>query len=433
MCHTCAVAYPYPAYLVVATPPPPPARLFLPVEPKNSMEMFQVPARRWWWGLLALAALVVVTLGVTVYFAFIMSAFNPDVGGATTPSDFLINNLSIVADIGICTLIAWLFYRQGIGRLVSVVGHFRWRWFFITVGIFAACYVVELAVFEFTGSSEGIDFSQFSLQPHTWFILVSILLTTPFQCAGEEFQARALLPRLVTAIVPVKGLGLVLSAVLPAAAFMWMHDAQDPWLNLNYFCFALLTWWLAFRTGGIEASIGLHMVNNLFSEADMPFTDISDMFDRSAGQGSPMVLVDVGCVLVMVIIVTLVARKRQEARLSSPAESLATMPAPGQMASAKRYDYAPVTSLVTAVLALVSFVGILVAALIGGIDLVLLPLGVGMVCVGLAIAFGIPGIDAARNREAGHLGMAVAGLVVSGVLVLIVGVVVVVASLAAVS
>jgi len=292
------------------------------------MRFFQVPARRWWWGLLAVLSYVGIYFVVMIISTIIWMLIDPssvkdlvntDGAMVTTPGVFLVNNLMVATDVLVCPLIAWLFYRQGFGWLVSVVGRFRWKWAALTLGVFAAGYAVEMAIEVAVTGPKDYGLYDLHWQTSTWFMLFAILLTTPFQCAGEEFQARALLPRLVAAIVPVKGLSLALSALVPSVVFMLLHDAQDPWLNLNYFCVALLMWWLAYRTGGIEASIALHLVNNLFSEWMLPFTNISDMFDRSQGTGSPIVLVYIGVELVLVLLVDYIARRRGVIRASSPA------------------------------------------------------------------------------------------------------------------
>jgi len=380
---------------------------------------------------------------------------------ATTPGLFVLNNISIAAEIGVCTLIAWLFFRQGIGWLVSVVGRFRWRWFFITVGVFAAGYVVLSGVIIGAFGLEGYGCSELSTQPYTWFMLAAIVFTTPFQCAGEEFQSRALLPRLIAAIVPVRWLSLTLSALVPSLIFMLLHDAQDPWLNLNYFCVALMMWWLAYRTGGIEASIGLHLVNNLFSEWYLPFTNIGGMFDRSVGTGSSEVLVNLGFQLALVVIVDVLARQRGLVRESSPGavdalvvaprrwmlraaeatrratpadlapyNALAALPPPSApvlvypppYSGYAPYWYTPpppvsrahnglgVASLIAGVAAwagLVAGFALLTASELAGTMTITAALTAAVV----AVACGGPGIDAARHQEATNKAAATAGLV----------------------
>jgi len=319
--------YPYGVPPASYPAPPAPLKLFLPTKLKDSMRFFQVPARRWWWGLIVLAVYVVCYLIVQVGAVFIIFTKDPTLipivanGGEipATPSFFLINNIAIAMDIGVCTLLSWIFFRQGFGWLVSVTGRFRWKWLGIALGIFAAGYAVEMVVEILVFGAAEYGIVGLEMKPYTVFMIISVLVTTPLQCAGEEFQSRAFLPKLITAIIPFRVPGLVLSALIPSTVFMYLHDAQDPWLNLNYFCVALMMWWLAYRTGGIEASIALHFVNNFFSEWMLPFTDFSDMFDRSAGTGSPTVLIYLAVQLVLVLIVDWVARKKGLVRMSAPA------------------------------------------------------------------------------------------------------------------
>ncbi|MCL1906558.1 MAG: lysostaphin resistance A-like protein [Propionibacteriaceae bacterium] len=281
-----------------------------------------MPARRWWWALIALVAygvafVVVMVIVVLVWVRLDQNAFeDPD---TTSPSDFLGNNLYNATDIALCTLIAFVFFRQGFGWLCSVVGRMRWRWLLLALGIAMVGYgVVALGEIAFLGV-EHFGADDMEWKPYTWFVIATIVLTTPLQCAGEEFQARALLPKLIAAIVPIRHLGLLLSAILPAILFTVMHNAQDFWLNLDYVCFALMAWWLAYRTGGIEASIALHLANNLWALWMIPFQDFSDLFDRSDGTGSPFGLAYIGLDLGLVLLIDYVGRRRGIVRLSAPA------------------------------------------------------------------------------------------------------------------
>jgi len=310
-------------------PPPYPgpakrqAKLCQPTEPKDSMRFFQVPARPWWVGLLALVAFGGIGYYLLSYWVvpIVVYMVYPQIADAdgTTPGVFLANNLVVAMDIPICVLFSWLFFKQGFGWLVSVVGRFRWKWAFLTFGIFLLGYGIEMAAEVMVYGVGNYGFSSLQIKPYTWFMLAVILLTTPLQCAAEEFQARALLPRLVAAIVPHRWMGLILSGVLPSGVFMYLHHAQDFWLNVNYFSVGMIMWWLAYRTGGIEASIALHLVNNFFAEWTLPFTDFSNMFDRSEGTGSPYVLIYVAVQAVLVLLVDVIARKKGIVRLSAPA------------------------------------------------------------------------------------------------------------------
>ncbi len=286
------------------------------------MRFFQVPARKWWWGLIALAAYIAAYALISMAVSpFLMMTFAEDMVyyGTMTPSGFVVNDLINALYIPVCVLLAWLFFRQGFGWVVSVVGRFRWKWFGLTVGIFLVVYAIRLAADVVTVGPEGLGITQLEMQPYTWFMIAAIVIMTPFQSAGEEFQHRVFLPKVVAAIIPWRYAGLVLSAVLPALVFMWAHNAQDLWLNVNYFAFAILSWWLAYRTGGIEASIAFHTVNNLFGLWMMPFNDFTGVFERSAGSSSPTVLFTLIWQLAAVLIIDFVARRHGLVRKSAPA------------------------------------------------------------------------------------------------------------------
>jgi membrane protease YdiL (CAAX protease family) len=295
------------------------------------MRFFQVPARPWWWAFIAFAAFVA-ALGISLVLLSIPLLFlEPEFALGTlagemviTPVVFLMNNIMIIAAIPLAILTSWLFYKQGFGWLSSVVGRFRWKWLGFTLGVFAAGYLVWYVV-EFLIMRDTEAYSNLSVTPDTWFMIVAILSTTPLQAASEEIATRGLFPRLITAAIPHRVIGLVVAAVLSTGVFMVIHFAQDIWLNIYYVSLGLMLWWLVYRTGGLEASIALHVVNNLFAMWVLPFTDISDMFNRESGAASPIILVYLGIQLFLVLLVDYFARRKGLVRKSAPAAALAVV------------------------------------------------------------------------------------------------------------
>ena len=213
-----------------------------------------------------------------------------------TPLLFLVNNLALVTAIPLAWAAHRVVFGQGIGWLSSIVGRFRWRLFGRFAGFTLVAYLVwtavELAV---GGVPEGL-----AIRPETWFLLASVLLTTPLQAAAEEFAFRGLGARAIGSWFPASRIGLVVSAAVTGVAFMLMHGAGDPWLNAFYLYFGAVACVLTWRTGGLEAAIALHVINNLTGLAWVPFTGVEDLFDREAGVGDPTVLIQMA-------IVTLVA------------------------------------------------------------------------------------------------------------------------------
>ncbi|MDR2896734.1 MAG: CPBP family intramembrane metalloprotease, partial [Propionibacteriaceae bacterium] len=292
--------------------------LFQPTELRDQMRFFQVPARGWAWGLLALllaaalvfAAMLIGNVAMMLDPAFAASLFETGASGSLTdvtsalvmtPAVFLINNLSIAAFIPVAVLASWLIYKQGFGWLSSVVGRFRWRWWGMALAVFAIGYAIYYAI-QLALFGPQSFFGDMSWRSSSLVLIIGIVLTTPLQCAGEEFLVRGLVARSIAAIIRPRLIGLAASAIGSSLLFMWLHSAADVWLNSYYTCVGLMLWWLVWRTGGLEAAVAFHIINNLMSEINVPFTDISQMMDRSAGQGSPWILLDLGVQLILVLL-----------------------------------------------------------------------------------------------------------------------------------
>jgi membrane protease YdiL (CAAX protease family) len=88
---------------------------------------------------------------------------------------------------------------------------------------------------------------------------VVIVLTAPFQAAAEEIFFRGYLMQALGSLVAHPAFGVVVSALI----FALMHGVQNPALFLNRLGFGLLAGVLVWRTGGLEAGIGAHVVNNV--------------------------------------------------------------------------------------------------------------------------------------------------------------------------
>jgi membrane protease YdiL (CAAX protease family) len=305
---------------------PAPQKLFQPTQLKDHFRFFEVPARKWWWALIALVVTGVLWFVVQLIasIAMIISDLETLETGeiATTPAVFLINNLSIVASIPLAVLVAWLFYKQGFGWLSSVVGRFRWKWFGLTLGVFTIGYLAMTGGDILIGGVENAGFDELAILPYTWFMIAAILLTTPLQAAAEEFFLRGLVPRLVCALIPVRGVGLILSALVTSGLFMWMHGSQDLWLNIYYFGVALVMWWLCYRTGGVEAAVASHIIWNLLALWTLPFSDFSNMFERGDGSGSPALMIYLAVEIAMALIIDWLARRRGLVRMAAPAASI---------------------------------------------------------------------------------------------------------------
>ena len=145
----------------------------------------------------------------------------------------------------------------------------------------------------------------------TIFYLAVVLLTTPFQAAAEEYVFRGVIQRIagswVRGPIPSLILGTAVSSVLFAAA----HMAGDPWLILYYWLFGVFLSLLAHYSGGLEAPIVIHAINNVAMFVTATFSgEIAQKIDRSAGAGGPFMLIPVAAILVVSAAAIILARVR---------------------------------------------------------------------------------------------------------------------------
>lgn len=304
-----------------------PARLAtVPQVPTPYFHFLRTPRNRWWRTLLYLVAAAVAWVLVSTVAAVVATLVDIGTGRTTaealaqgrivfTPGLFLANNLSLAALGPIAYLLQWALTRQRPRWLSSVAGRFRWRWFAVCSGIvgvlWGATFVVQLLV-------PG-QVPPGKLSPDWLFMLLAVLLTTPLQAAGEEFGFRGALVRGVASWIPLRWLGWGVGTAVSSLVFMSLHGAGDPWLNLFYLSFGIASSVLAWRTGGLEASVAVHVINNLIQLVPVAlFADIGGAFDRQAGAGDPSVLIYIGLMVAAIVSLSFAAKRMRIARLGPP-------------------------------------------------------------------------------------------------------------------
>lgn len=271
----------------------------LPVEERPYHQFWRSPWNAWWRPVVAvlLGGIGFVTLALV--FGMIALIADPpprlDPRSITlTPVMFLANNLSLAALIPLSIALSVAFLRQPAGYLASVAGRIRWRLLFKVAALLTPIWIMQQAFTVWVTWDE----TELAIRPHTVAMAVIILTTQVFQCAGEEYGFRGLVNRGVGGLIGHEHVSFLVSAMVSSLFFTVVHNAQDPWLNLFYFVFGMVACYLTWRTGGLEAAIALHCVNNLIAMTFVPFSDMSGLFDRGEGTGSALILVNVGFLLV---------------------------------------------------------------------------------------------------------------------------------------
>ena len=112
----------------------------------------------------------------------------------------------------------------------------------------------------------GAD-AHYTVPRYWWVWLLAIIITSPLQALAEEMFFRGYLMNVISGLalnLPEKA-GRWLSVVGSALIFALMHGTQNAWLFADRLAFGLLAGWLVIVTGGLEAGVAAHVVNNLFA------------------------------------------------------------------------------------------------------------------------------------------------------------------------
>ena len=171
------------------------------------------------------------------------------------PAGMIAANLGIATLIPICWVLMAIVHQVRPRWLSSVQPRLRWRYLLICAGValvvLNAVTLIPLAL----GSTDVTVAPQAGF----WGFLVVIVLTSPLQAAAEEIFFRGYLMQALGSLVAHPAFGVVVSALI----FALMHGVQNPALFLNRLGFGLLAGVLVWRTGGLEAGIGAHVINNI--------------------------------------------------------------------------------------------------------------------------------------------------------------------------
>jgi membrane protease YdiL (CAAX protease family) len=237
----------------------------LPTVPVAYHQVLRGPRWRWWRPLVSLAALVglLLVLFVGVFSAFDgLDALLPDARFGSLADDLSpISNLEL--DLVLAGLVpvaagaVTVAHRVRPRWVFSVQDGLRWRWLGRCALVVAPVWVVYL------GLGLVVDPVEPGRPEHWVLLLVMAFVVTPFQAAGEELLFRGWLVQNVGScfIRPVPG--LVVSTVLSAALFALAHGSLDPWVLLSIATLAVAASLAGWRTGGLEAGIAMHAVNNV--------------------------------------------------------------------------------------------------------------------------------------------------------------------------
>ncbi|MBN6051399.1 CPBP family intramembrane metalloprotease, partial [Nonomuraea sp. RK-328] len=214
-------------------------------------------------GFLAVGIVVVLAGTVFATLAGLPMPITPDETFGDPVFGMAVLLLSIAAVLPLVFGTAALVQRRRPGTLSSVAGRLRWPWLLWCAGLAVLALVLGQAAHAVTLALSGEDTSDmFGWAGWNEFLpaLVVIVLLVPFQAAAEEYIFRGWVLQAVGAHVR----NPVWAIVLGAALFASLHGYTGAGI-VDVFAFGAVMGWLAVRTGGLEAPIALHVVNNMMA------------------------------------------------------------------------------------------------------------------------------------------------------------------------
>jgi hypothetical protein len=227
----------------------------------------------WWRPALGLLLLLVVYLVVNVTVAVIglLGALaagadlrtlpSPGVTDLTDPAVLLLVNVSLILAIP-CVWMVWaVAHGMRIGWSSSVLARVRWRLF----GPFAVLAVVSIGAGVAVSFAVGLlsgDPVSGPVRSYGWLLAV-VVFTTPLQAAAEEYLFRGYLSQSIAGWIRQPRTGAIVAAVISAALFSLAHGPTDVPTFLDRFAFGLAASAVVWLTGGLEAAIVAHTVNNV--------------------------------------------------------------------------------------------------------------------------------------------------------------------------
>ncbi|MBX9397558.1 CPBP family intramembrane metalloprotease [Streptomyces sp. TRM72054] len=168
--------------------------------------------------------------------------------------------LGISLSIPVVLLAARWVQRRAAGTVSSVAGGLRWRRLGLCLAVALPVSATSLGISMLLPEPEGSgpELTWAGLSPFL-LGLATVCLLVPFQAAAEEYVFRGWLLQAVGAWCRSPWVAVTPQAVLFAAAHGW----GTPWGFADLVVFGLITGALTIRTGGLEAAIALHVLNNL--------------------------------------------------------------------------------------------------------------------------------------------------------------------------
>jgi len=235
-----------------------------------------------------------------------------DVTAEATPTGLALLNVVIAAAIPATWAVTWWLHRLKPRWVSSVAPRIRWRYLLACLGVSVVALLASLGVGLLLPLAPGEapvgEVNEFTARTRD-FLLV-ILLLTPLQAAGEEYLFRGYLTQAFGSLVWSRRVSQALAVLGPALIFALFHGlSQDVPVFFDRFAFGVVAGILVIRTGGLEAGIAMHVLNNFLAFGlALAFGDLTSALNATGGSSWWMILTTLTQSLVYLGLASWVAR-----------------------------------------------------------------------------------------------------------------------------
>lgn len=229
--------------------------------------------RGWWRPLLGVFAVIVFWFGSTAAIVGVAFALELVVTGQPLTSDtdlladpgpILLGGIlfSIAVLVPAALGVSWALHSVTPGWLTSVGGRVRWAYLAGCAGLAVVTLILTIGLMSVlpAGTDQQLESTPTDLNGRVAALLLVTLLLVPFQAAGEEYLFRGYLTQAFGASFPT-----VVAVLGPALIFALAHGGQELPIFVDRLAFGLVAGYLVIRTGGLEAGVAMHIVNNWFA------------------------------------------------------------------------------------------------------------------------------------------------------------------------
>jgi membrane protease YdiL (CAAX protease family) len=199
-----------------------------------------------------------------------------------TPAGLAYLNVALALMIPLSWLVTRVMHGLLPRWLASVRPRLRWRYLAACLGVAVVALVATLLVGSVVpGESGDVGSSTNAFTSTTRDYLLVVAFLTPFQAAGEEYFFRGYLTQAFGGLFH----RVSVAVVVPAFLFGLAHGlGQSAPVFFDRFAFGLVAGALVVLTGGLEAGIAMHVLNNwLAFGLALAYGDMASTLNPSGG------------------------------------------------------------------------------------------------------------------------------------------------------